>query len=135
MYANQFMDTNQAVSVGVIWPLVHHHDSNWHMLLFFNPQQAHNDRIFQEVRKGRQLFNLLCIHGDDTKSPSVPIWVLEVPSPEVVYAKDTQGLWVSNSRVLLPLDPAKLTSASSTDNCWEYPCDSRNPDGFCSLIP
>lgn len=95
---NQVMDGNQrVVLIGVILPLVCHHGSNWH-LLFFNLQQAHNRGIFQDIRQGRQLFNLLYIHGGYTKSPLIQFWVHEVPSPGAVYAKNTWGLWAGHNR-------------------------------------
>ncbi|KAK4816020.1 hypothetical protein QYF61_011010 [Mycteria americana] len=92
---NQLMDGSQGVSVGAIIPPVHRPGSSWH-LLFFSLQQSHNKGIFKEARQGRQLLDLLCVHSGYTKSSSVHLWVFEVPSPEVAYAKDTRGLWAGH---------------------------------------
>lgn len=42
------------------------------------------------------------INGNCIKSPSLPFWVLELPSLETVCAKDTWDLWAGRSSVLLP---------------------------------
>lgn len=42
-------DGNQKVLDGVILPLMHHHDGNWH-LLFLSSQHSLNRGIFEEIR-------------------------------------------------------------------------------------
>lgn len=34
-------------------------------------------------------------------------WVPEIPTPEIVNAKDAQGLWASHSGVVLPFIPIR----------------------------
>ena len=99
------MNGNQGVSVGAILPPVHRGGSDWHLLVF-DLQQPHNRGVLRETRQGGQLFNSLHLQGSYTKSPPVPFWVLEIPSPEVVYAKDARSLWASHNGVLLPLIPS-----------------------------
>lgn len=48
---------------------------------------------------------LLHLQGNYAKSTLVPFWVLEVPSPAVIYTKDAQSLWASHNGVLLPHIP------------------------------
>ncbi|KAK4826018.1 hypothetical protein QYF61_003839 [Mycteria americana] len=102
---NQLLDGDQGVSVGAILLPVHRCGSNQHLLLF-SPQQPHNRRVLRETRQGGQLFNFLRLQGRYTKSPPVPFWVLEIPSPEVACAKDARSLWASHNGVLLPLIPS-----------------------------
>lgn len=40
--------------------------------------------------------------------------VLEIPSPEAIYAQDVLGLWASHNGVILPFGGSQAHSASST---------------------
>lgn len=129
---NQVKDGNQRISIGVILPLVCHHGSNGH-LLFFNLQQAHNRGIFQEVRQGRQLFNLLYIHGGYTKTHWYNFGSLKYPflgqsMPRIHGASGlvTIGAFAS---------PVKLVPASNRHNCWDSPVTPEIQVGSMPLYP
>jgi len=96
------MNKDKGVSVSAILSLVHHCGRDWH-LLFFNTQQPHNGRILQETRQNGQLFNFFRLQSSYAKSLSIPLWVLEIPSPKIVYPKDARSLEASYNGVLLPL--------------------------------
>lgn len=49
--------------------------------------------------------------------------ILETPSSELVYAKDTWRLWANVIGCFCHLSPVRLTSASNRDNCW-HPSDT-----------
>ena len=131
---NQLMNGGQRVLVCVILPPVHRPGSSWH-LLFFNSQQSHNKSIFWEARQCRELFDLLCVHSGHTKHPSVPLWVLEVPSPEIIYAQNTGGFWAGHDGVLFPLVLCKAHLSLQCRQFLASPCHCRDPDGFCAPIP
>jgi len=79
------------------------------------------------------IFSVFTVATPD--APSVPLWVLEVPSPEVIYAKNTRGLQASHDGCLSHLSPVKLTSASSTDNSWHPPVTPEIQMGSVPLYP
>lgn len=51
----------------------------------------------------------------------MPFWVLEIPSPGVITAKDAWCFWVSHSGVVLPFIRSQILLASSTVSCWDPP--------------
>jgi len=81
------------------------------------------------------LFDLLCVHSGYTKSPSVPLRVPEVPSPEASDAKDTRGFWVVTMGCFSHLSPVKLTRASSTGNSQHPPVTPEIRMGSVPLHP
>ncbi|KAK4819924.1 hypothetical protein QYF61_015299 [Mycteria americana] len=50
-----------------------------------------------------------------TKSPPVPFWVLEIPSPGVLYAKDARSLWASHDGVSIAIELASDAGALHTN--------------------
>jgi len=81
------------------------------------------------------MLDLLSVHSGHTKRPLVPLWLLEVPSPEVIYAKNTRGLWASHECVLFPLLSCQGHLSFQYRQFLASPCRSRDPDVFCAPIP
>lgn len=77
--------------------------------------------LYWETRQGRQPFNLLRLQDRSTESPSVHFWVLEVPSPDIVCAKDAWSLWSVTMELFCHSFPVRLMTASSTISCWDPP--------------
>jgi len=104
--ADQLMNGDQGVSVGTILSLAQRCGRDWNLLLF-NPQQLHNRRILRETRQNGQLFNFFRLQSSYAKSPPIPLWVFEIPSPKIVYPKDARSLRDSYNGVLLSLLPSE----------------------------
>lgn len=49
-----------------------------------------------------------CLHSSSSCSPMIPFWDPEIPSPEVIHAKDTWCFWASHNGVFCHLFPVKL---------------------------
>lgn len=48
-------------------------------------------------------------------------WVLEIPSPAVIYAQDVQGLWASHNGVILPFVPSQALFSFQHSHFWDPP--------------
>jgi len=109
------MNGDKGVLVSAILSSVHRCGRDWH-LLFFNPQQPHKGRILQETRQNGQMFNFFRLQSSYTKSPPIPLWVLEIPSPKMHEASGpvTMGCFCHSC-------PVRLTSASNTLSSWDPP--------------
>jgi len=115
--------------VSAILSPVHRCGRNWH-LLFFNPQQPHNGRVLWETRQNGQLFNFFRLQSSYAKGPPIPLWVLEIPSPQIVYPKDARSLRDSYNGVLLPVLPSEAHFSLQYTQLLGPPCHSRNANGL-----
>ena len=61
------------------------------------------------------------LQGSSTKTPLLPFWVHEIPSPEVVYAKEARSLGPVTMGCFSHSFPVKFTLASNTVSAWDPP--------------
>ena len=73
--------------------------------------KSHNKGISSE-RPGRVESCLIFFVFGYTKCPPVPFWLLEVPFPEFIYAKDKRGLWADHNGVPFLLVPSSSPQPS-----------------------
>lgn len=125
---NHLMDGDHRVLVGVVLLVVHCSGSDRY-LLFFDPPGP-TARESSENMQGIQLSNFLCLLSSYAKSPMMPFWVCEIPSPEAIYAKHPQDLWASHNELFLTFTPSQAHFSFQESQLLGFPCHS-NTHGFC----